>query len=168
MKILYILLVILLTVSCNNTKSEESDAKPSLEPKAEQQAQVSKDLDWLLGQWKRINEEEGLTTLEFWEKENSSVYKGLGFTLQNGDTIKQEKMQITKNENSWVLTVKVPEEQTAVIFSEKDVLDKTFTFVNQDIDFPNVIKYWMKGDTLKAKISNQDFEILFDFVKLDD
>ncbi len=168
MKTFCILLIAMLMAACSNTKKEEPNAKPLPKPLVEQEVQLTKDLDWLLGKWNRINEEEGLTTLEFWEKENSSVYKGLGFTLQNGDTIKQEKMRITNNGNAWILTVKVPEEETAVAFSEKEVGETTFTFVNPDIDFPNSIKYWMTDDTLKANIYNKDLEILFDFVKLDE
>ncbi len=121
-------------------------------------------MDWLLGEWERLNEEDGKTTLEFWEKENPGRYKGIGFTMQNGDTIKLEKMTLAKSESLWNLTVMVLNED-AVTFTGTHFSDKTFTAENNEIEFPNTIKYWMKADTLKASVSNSDFEILFDFMK---
>ena len=47
--------------------------------------------DWLLGKWKRLNDEVGKETFENWNKISLSKYLGIGFTMQRGDTIKREK-----------------------------------------------------------------------------
>ena len=165
MKKLLPVVISILLLSCNNPKPEP-EAKPQPEPKVVEEVKKPDDMDWLLGKWERLNEEEGKTTLEFWEKENASSYKGIGFTLQNGDTIKLENMHLTKAEKVWDLTVEVLNEEP-VTFSGVEYSDKRFRVENTDIEFPNQIKYWMVGDTLKANVSNADFEIPFEFVKMD-
>ena len=38
-----------------------------------------------------------------------------------------------------------------------------FVCVNDSIDFPKKIKYWTDGEKIKAKISNEEMEIPFEF-----
>ena len=86
-KIKIVLLLLIATLSfssCSEKANQETEAR--LEEK------VKENFDWLLGSWKRNNEEEGKETFEIWEKRNSSEYSGIGFTMQNNDTLKQEKI----------------------------------------------------------------------------
>jgi hypothetical protein len=121
--------------------------------------------DWLLGKWSRTNEEQGKLTFENWKKESSSAYVGHGFTLKGKDTLSQEFMHITKRAGTWHLEVKTPQEKTATPFEFVSLDAQKFEFKNDTIDFPNVIRYWKKGETLYALVSGKDFTLDYVFVK---
>ena len=164
MKKVLILLIGILIISCNQTKKENSkltENSPELTKQTER-------FDWLLGKWKRLNEEKGKETFENWEKISATEYSGIGFTMQNGDTIKQEKIQLTNINEKWNLTVKVPEESDSITFYGISHSENEFTCGNTEIDFPNKIKYWKNGDKINAMVSGGEMEIPFEFEKLKD
>ena len=146
-------------MSCNQTKKE----KQKEEIKSETMIEKSENFDWLLGKWKRLNEEEGKETFENWNKINETEYSGIGFTMQNGDTIKQEKIRLTKTSGKWNLTVKVPEESESITFNGIIHNETEFTCENNEIDFPNKIKYWKNGNRINAIVSGGEMEISFEF-----
>ncbi|MBT3383057.1 MAG: hypothetical protein HN778_02560 [Prolixibacteraceae bacterium] len=129
-------------------------------------SKTTENFDWLLGNWKRNNEEAGKETFEVWEKTSNSEYIGLGFTMQNGDTIKQEKIKLIKLNGKWDMEVKVPEEAESIIFKMSEFDKNEFTCVNEVLDFPNKIKYWRNGDKINALVSGGDMEIPFEFEKI--
>ncbi|WP_026914707.1 hypothetical protein [Christiangramia portivictoriae] len=49
------------------------------------------DFNWLLGDWIRVNEAEGLETFESWRKNSGKEYEGFGFTLKMNDTILKKR-----------------------------------------------------------------------------
>ena len=149
-------------MSCNQTKKEKQ--KEGI--KSETMIEKSENFDWLLGKWKRLNEEEGKETFENWNKINDTEYSGIGFTMQNGDTIKQEKIRLTKTSEKWNLTVKVPEESESITFNGISHNETEFTCENNEIDFPNKIKYWKNGNRINAMVSGGEMEIPFEFEKL--
>jgi hypothetical protein len=150
--------MILLFSSCTeNKKSKASKIEVS---------KTTENFDWLLGNWKRNNEEAGKETFEVWEKTSNSEYIGLGFTMQNGDTIKQEKIKLIKLNGKWDMEVKVPEEAESIIFKMSEFDKNEFTCVNEVLDFPNKIKYWRNGDKINALVSGGDMEIPFEFEKI--
>jgi len=149
-------------MSCNQTKKEKQ--KEGI--KSETMIEKSENFDWLLGKWKRLNEEEGKETFENWNKINDTEYSGIGFTMQNGDTIKQEKIRLTKTSGKWNLTVKVPEEPESITFNGISHNETEFTCENNEIDFPNKIKYWKNGNRINAMVSGGEMEIPFEFEKL--
>ena len=104
-------IAILFLSSCISKNSEESKTQNNEISKS------TENFDWLLGNWKRNNEKENRETFEIWKKKNNSEYYGIGFTLQNNDTIKQEKIKLTKLNNNWILEVKVPEETESITFN---------------------------------------------------
>ncbi|WP_341224586.1 DUF6265 family protein [uncultured Arcticibacterium sp.] len=118
---------------------------------------------WLEGNWVRINDQENRETFENWEVKNG-VYTGVGFTMSDGDTISQELMTIQRSEELWNLKVKVASEPE-VKFNLTSQTPNSFTFENQEIDFPKVINYVLEGDTLKAVVSNDEMSIDFIFVR---
>ncbi|MGZ2368387.1 hypothetical protein ACXR6G_01200 [Ancylomarina sp. YFZ004] len=162
MKKILILLIGVLIISCNQRKKEnqKTDVKPTT------LIEKSENFDWLLGKWKRLNEEEGKETFENWEKIKETEYSGLGFTMQNGDTIKQEKIRLTQTSGKWNLTVKVPEESESTTFNGVSHNDNEFTCENNEIDFPNKIKYWKNGNKINATVSGGEMKISFEFEKL--
>ena len=70
-KISFVLLTTLALTMCN---TKQNDQKSTTQP--------TENFDWLLGNWKRTNEEKGKETFENWKKTNDTEYKGIGFTLQ--------------------------------------------------------------------------------------
>ena len=148
---LTLLLTIFVFFSCHsstNQKSLNKDHKP---------------FDWLLGKWERTNEEKGKSTFENWAKINPTEYEGIGFTLQNGDTIKQEKMRIIQQNNKWHLLVKVPGESHATTFPITEIKNNEFTCTNDTLDFPKIIKYWKSGEQINALVAGGSLKIDFAF-----
>jgi hypothetical protein len=160
MKKLLILLIGVLSISCNQSKKASSNTKTA------EVSEKSIDFDWLLGEWKRLNEEEGKKTFENWEKISDAEYLGIGFTMQRGDTIKQEKIRLINTSGKWNLTVTVPEEKESITFKMTNHSGNEFTCENNEIDFPNKIRYWKDGNKIKASVSNAEMVIPFEFEKL--
>ncbi|MGV7107585.1 DUF6265 family protein [Flavobacterium sp. U410] len=123
--------------------------------------------DWLLGKWQRTNEEIGKATFENWEKTNDSEYKGIGFTIQNNDTISQEIMKILETNGKWNLLVRTLEEKTFVQFELSEIKEDKFVFKNDTLDFPKLIKYWKNRDKINALISGDSLEIPFEFKRIE-
>ena len=157
-----ILLIGILIISCNQNKKEKTKGDSNIS----EQIENSQNFDWLLGNWKRLDEEEGKETFENWDKISEMDYSGIGFTMQNGDTIKQEKIRLTKTNGKWNLTVKVPEESESITFNGVSHNENEFTCENNEIDFPNKIKYWKNGQKINASVSNSEMAISFEFEKL--
>ena len=153
-------IVILFLSSCTSNNSEESKTQNNEISKS------TESFDWLLGNWKRNNEKENRETFEIWKKKNNSEYYGIGFTLQNNDTIKQEKIKLTKLNNNWILEVKVPEETEFITFNLTSIGNKEFICENKEIDFPKKIKYWKNGAKINALVSGDEMEIPFEFERI--
>ncbi|MGJ1445840.1 DUF6265 family protein [Sphingobacterium spiritivorum] len=122
--------------------------------------------DWLLGNWRRTNEEKGKTTFETWQKVDDSAYKGFGFTMQRKDTISQEQMQLIHTNGKWSLWVKTPEEKEFIKFDVSDMGNESFTCKNDALKFPKSIKYWKNGESLQALVSGDNLSLSFEFEKL--
>lgn len=122
--------------------------------------------DWLLGKWQRINEEQGKITFESWEKISDTDYRGIGFTLQNNDTLSQEKMKISATEGKWYLGVKTPDEPAFIKFEMSDIKEGSFECKNDTLDFPKRIQYWKNGDHINALVSGDSLELSFEFKRI--
>jgi len=162
MKKLIIILFGTLIFSCNENKKEQTQIK---------QVEIENNntnFDWLIGKWKRLGEEKGKETFENWTKISETEYSGIGFTMQNNDTIKQESIKLKKSHEKWNLFVKTPEETERTVFEMKEHNTNQFTCENNEIDFPNKIKYWKSGNNIKATVSNSEVEIQFEFEKINE
>jgi len=123
--------------------------------------------DWLLGNWIRNNEVEGKETYEVWNKISSKEYSGSGFTMQQNDTLKQEKIRLLKLDKKWVLEVQPKDEPEPITFHVTSHNEQEFICENPELDFPKLIKYWKNDDKLKALVSGDEMEIAFEFEKID-
>ncbi len=155
-----ITLLIIITILSFSSCTEKS--KKTAEIKTEEKV-LTENFDWLLGSWKRNNEKEGKETFEIWEKNNSSEYSGIGFTIQNSDTIKQEKMELIKVDKKWILKVQPQDEPKPITFNMKSYNDQEFVCENKELDFPKLIKYWKNGNKINALVSGDDMKISFEF-----
>lgn len=162
MKKILILLVGIFMISCNQRKKEHQ----KIEVESAEVIESVENFDWLLGKWQRLDEEEGKETFENWEKVKKTEYSGIGFTMQNGDTIKQERIKLLEVNGKWNLIVKAPEEQESITFTGVSHSKNEFTCENKEIDFPNKIKYWKNENRLNAMVSGGEMEIPFEFEKL--
>ena len=75
-------------------------------------------------------------------------------------------MQLVKQNNQWNVSVSIPSEPQATVFKVTQIDSYSFICENELNDFPKKIEYWFEGKNLKAKISNSDMEIAFDFEKI--
>jgi hypothetical protein len=117
--------------------------------------------DFILGYWNRTNNTPGTLTYEIW----SPDFTGIGFTMQQRDTVFKELMSIVEINDTLVLKVEgVNEKPTLFKFTAQT--ETSFTCENPQNEFPKKIKYWIQNDTLYARVSNDSQNgINFSFLK---
>jgi hypothetical protein len=86
--------------------------------------------------------------------------------MQKGDTINQEQISLIESNGKWNLFVKAPSDKEPIKFKMTEFSNDKFICVNDSIDFPKRIQYWIEKDKLKAKISNEKMDISFEFEKV--
>lgn len=159
---IFILLFGILLFSCGEKNKTNSTTDKDLI----ESTTTSENFDWLLGNWKRNNEEPGKETFEIWNKKNNSEYYGLGFTMQNGDTIKQESIKLIKLDGKWNLEVKAPDDTEAIIFKMTKFNKEEFICENEELEFPKLIKYWKNKSKINALVAGDGMEISFEFERI--
>jgi hypothetical protein len=161
-KITLYLAVIFMTIfisSCSQNDNANSQDIKVFQP--------SENFDWLLGSWIRTNEQADRKMFEIWEKKSNTEYFGIGFTMQNGDTVKQEAMKLTQENSTWNLLVKVPDETEWISFNVTKFGKEFFTCENKELDFPQMIKYWKNKDKINALVAGREISISFEFEKIE-
>lgn len=122
----------------------------------------SQNPDFLIGKWKRVNNEKGKNTYEIWNKN----FSGLGYTLKDNDTLFKEDLSIvTLDGNTYLQVIGVNKNPT--YFRITELTKSSFTCQNNKNEFPKKISYWLENKKLNAKVSNDDFAIDFVFEKMD-
>lgn len=149
-RVLLIVFTLLLFVSCK---------------KEEKKIQEKQNLDFLVDSWERMDNQPGTFTFESWKKINDSSYYGVGYTLKGKDTISKEIMEINKTNNKWNLLVSLPK-QTPVQFAISQLNNTSFTAENPENEFPKLINYQFKDNTIFAYIQADSIKIPFTFVPL--
>ncbi len=138
--------------------------KPSPNPEAPAEEKLVS-FEWMLGSWQRSNENPGKDTYEHWQKANDTLYLGLGFTMQGNDTIWRENVKLLKRDTSWIFSVTGKGDIISTDFILTDIVDQSFVCENPNNEFPKMILYKLKGDSLFAKISGGGADIEFKFGK---
>lgn len=160
------LLLALLALACNPSTGTDLGASPVVEAHGTEEVALTGELDWLIGNWKRLNEKPELETFENWEKVGPWEYRGIGFTMQEGDTVGQERMTFREADGKWSLAVELPDYEGSTVFEVTELDSLGFTCVNDSNDFPKVIQYWVDGEMLRAKISGGGPEIPYEFGRI--
>lgn len=163
MRKIYFLSIITFAIACNQKEKTDQNKTSATGSKVE----VKGNFDWLSGNWRRLNDKEGKETFENWKKISSSEYSGIGFTMQKGNTINQEQISLIESNGKWNLFVQVPSDKEPIKFKMTEFGNDKFICVNDSIDFPKRIQYWLEKDKLKAKISNEKMDISFEFEKVE-
>ncbi|AGC76536.1 putative lipoprotein [Nonlabens dokdonensis DSW-6] len=157
MKKLIYIVVIVSFISCKMEKQP-----------VENDTVVLTQFHWLEGNWQRVNDKEGLKTYEYWEQDVNQdylAYSGIGFTLQEKDTVFKEDLQILFEDKHWNLVVTGVNENPTV-FKIEEFTEDSFTAVNLQNEFPTHIRYSLENDTLKASVSKDSTAIGFHFIRL--
>ena len=152
MKFILYLISFLFIISCQKTKT------PNF-PKG--------DFDYLIGNWERTNEQEGKETYEIWEQTDKNSYKGIGYTLQNSDTIWKEQMRLTQRDTTWMLEIYNGTEPM-VPFTIVKKTPTSFVAHNASNEFPTHIQYRYFDDTITAIVSSKEMEIPFIFWRVEE
>lgn len=156
MKKLILLVLITLNASCKNTTT----------PVVQQESEIiTANFDWMLGNWQRSNEEEGLETFESWQKLDDSHYLGAAITLQEKDTVWQESVSLAQTDSGWEYQVTGKGDTVPTIFRLTEGDENGFIVENPENEFPKVIRYFKKGEQMEAVISGGGNEIPFIFEK---
>jgi len=169
MKKTVVLLIGILIFSCNQDKKEKSTAKEIVNLTGI----TTSNFDWLLGEWKRTNEQPSKETFASWNKLNKTEYVGSSYTTQKGDTINQEKFKLIKRDMNWDFEIKLKGETKPSVFKMTSSNSQEFicennaaNYTNKKADSPNKIKYWTENSKLYAIISGKKVNIQFVYEKL--
>ncbi|WP_299767666.1 hypothetical protein [uncultured Dokdonia sp.] len=152
MKSILYLFCCLIIVSCQKTKTTKI-------PKG--------DFDYLIGNWERTNEQEGKETFEVWEQTTKNSYQGIGYTLQNKDTVWKEQMRLIQRDTTWVLEIHNGVEPM-VPFTVLKKTASSFLAHNPSNEFPTHIQYRYFDDTITAVVSSKEMEIPFVFWRVEE
>ncbi len=154
MKQLLSIILIITAVSCTQKNTKDKTATES--------DVTDYNLDWLTGSWMRKNDDAGKKTFEQWSKRSTEEYVGLGYTLQDKDTVFKEDLRLIKINGNWNLEVTgVNENPTLFVFTDQS--QNSFVCENEANEFPKKIEYVLKNKTLTATISAGDTKIPFIF-----
>ncbi len=157
MKKLILVFIIISLISCKIDKQPIENDTISLTP-----------FEWLEGKWQRVNNKNGLKTYEFWEQDLSQdelIFTGIGFTLKEKDTVFKENLKILFKDKHWSLIISGVNDSPTE-FKIQEFSKNSFTAINKSNEFPTHIYYSIENEMLKAKVSNDSTEIVFDFIRL--
>ena len=147
MKISFYIFILLISLSCSQKDTTQHN------------------FDWLIGSWIRTNDKEGNITHEHWTKKSNMEYVGLGYTLQDQDTVFKERLRLIKSTTNWSLEVTgVNEHPTHFRLTNHSA--NSFECENKTNEFPKYIAYSLQENILLAKISDEENEISFLFEKI--
>ncbi len=124
------------------------------------------DIKALEGKWVSTG-----TTLfnENWKVVSDTLMTGTGFSLNGGDTVFQERLKIFRTgENIWYAAQPNPEKEY-VLFRLTKAGYRHWTFENPVNDYPGIIVYLLKKDTLletRATNIRGNKEVVFTFKKI--
>ena len=95
------------------------------------------------GKWKMISEK--AEYYEEWELLNENEMVGVGFSIEEGDTVLSEQLYLKKFSDQWAY-VALPVNQTITLFALSEYSENKFTFENKEHDYPQKIIYEFTAD----------------------
>ena len=108
------------------------------------------DFDWLLGKW--TTQKTQPLTFESWHKLSNNTFEGVGKTLNNSESLRLLEMS-----GEIFYLAKVSHNALPIAFQLAECKDKSFTFENQQHDFPNKIEYLqISNKVMQIKVSGKE------------
>jgi len=95
------------------------------------------------GKWKMISD--NIKYFEEWKSLNEDELAGIGFSIEDGDTVISEKLFLRKFDDTWAY-VAIPSKQNITLFALTDFSERKFVFQNDEHDFPQKIIYEFHKD----------------------
>lgn len=144
-------LIITAVYSCqNDDEAVQTEESPAVDEKDKNKLEKAA---WLLGSWEDASEEGKLT--ETWVKSGKNAYKAETYLVFGTDTVFREYSQLNKAGKTLHCIITIPDQNDAkpVVFKLTRQEDNLLVFENQKHDFPQVITYTHKGDSVIAEIS---------------
>ncbi len=129
MKLVKLLLLLLILNSCYNPSPTD----------------IIDDLEILVGDWESYK---GVKFNENWRIVSDSLFKGEGFSLNGTDTAFYESLEIFKVGDSIYYRVLFENKKVITDFALSEASKTSWTFINPHNDYPSIIKYEVKKDSL--------------------
>jgi hypothetical protein len=95
------------------------------------------------GKWKMISDR--IEYYEEWKLINSNELTGIGFSIEEWDTVSSEKLYLKKFEDTWAY-IALPVNQTITLFALTEYSESRFIFENKEHDYPQRIVYEFTAD----------------------
>ena len=95
------------------------------------------------GTWKMISDK--IEYYEEWRLINGSELIGIGFSIEEGDTVLSEELYVKKFADKWAY-IALPLNQTITLFALSEYSENKFIFENQEHDYPQKIIYEFIAD----------------------
>lgn len=124
-----------------------------------------KSLQWLHGNWERVNVKPGVNANERWKPDSPFQLTGLGMTIKGSDTLFIEKLQLLVKDNNIYYVADIKENHAPVYFKLTSITPMGFVCENPQHDFPKKIEYQLIDSVLKVKISGDGKAQGFTFVR---
>ncbi|PKL80588.1 MAG: hypothetical protein CVV25_03535 [Ignavibacteriae bacterium HGW-Ignavibacteriae-4] len=118
--------------------------------------------DWMSGDWYMRGD--GYTIYEHWDGKSEQIMEGYSVsTNHKGDTLGKEELRIIKFEDDFFYIAKPSRKKNPTTF--KMIVDsiRKVSFYNETNEFPKLIEYTRKGDSLIATISSGKKVMTFKF-----
>ena len=116
---------------------------------------------WLVGCW--VSEDE--RSLEAWTKDSDTTLIGFSSVVSDNKVVFYELMSIRLGDQGALTFTAYPSNQPGGSFPAVSEEEQAVTFLNEDHDYPQRIRYRRDGDKLLADIARVDGEQQTDFRK---
>jgi hypothetical protein len=157
MKLVTLVILLLVIIGCSDFQNTQQSTE---------NASMQDSLSWLFGSWIRVDDRDtARQTYEGWSLLENGSLAGIGTTLSGVDTVWKEELLIIKRNNVAQLEVTGANDDYPVIFKLTELHNQQVIFANPTHDFPKVISYRRKADSLFAVVSGDGQQILFTFFK---
>ena len=121
-------------------------------PEKEKEKSRLEKAEWLIGRWENNSEQGNLS--ETWVKDGD-VFSAETFIVVGSDTVFKERSVLEETGKTLHCVISIPGENNdkPVTFTMTKQTESMMLFENPKHDFPTVIRYEQKGDSVVAEIS---------------
>lgn len=139
-------LATLAVYACGNNNKQTTPEQP------EGESQLAK-AEWLLGRWENNSEEGNLS--ETWTKTEDGSLEAETYFVVGTDTVFREHVRLEEKDGAvnYIANVQGQNGDAPVSFKMTKLEGHTMVFENPKHDYPQVITYEHKGDSVIAEIS---------------